>query len=302
MRIHFVLLAAAGIVACQPANESEPAAKQKVAAVETAEDVMSNGDSLVAALAAQPDEAKARFAYRHPQETLAFFEVEPGMTVVEALPGSGWYSKILIPYIGNEGQLIGADYAIEMFPLFGFFDEEFVENKKTWVTDWTAEASAWRGDNGAPVSAFVFGSMPDNFAGTADRVLFIRALHNLARFEEHSGFLTAALENAWQVLKPGGVVGVVQHHARDDKSDEFALGDHGYLKKSFVIDRMEAAGFEYVGEIEINANPNDQPADDDVVWRLPPAFQGSRKNPEAMTAMKAIGESNRMTLKFRKPE
>jgi len=287
MRIHIALLAVAGIVTFQSAAQAETAA---------------SSNRLTAALAAQPDAAKARFAYRHPQETLAFFEVEPGMTVVEALPGSGWYSKILIPYIGNEGHLIGADYAIEMFPLFGFFDEEFVENKKTWVTDWTAEASAWRNDNGAPVSAFVFGSMPDDLTGTADRVLFIRALHNLAHFEEHSGFLTAALENAWQVLKPGGIVGVVQHQARDDKSDEFALGDHGYLKKSFVIDRMEAAGFEYVGEIDINANPNDQPADDDVVWRLPPAFQGSRKNPEAMTAMKAIGESNRMTLKFRKPE
>jgi predicted methyltransferase len=295
-----VLLAAASIVACQPADQAEPAASEDTAATESVTE--STGNSLAATLAAHPEETQARYAWRHPQETLEFFEVEPGMTVVEALPGGGWYSKILVPYLGRDGQLVGADYSMEMWPLFGFIDEEFIDNRKTWVIDWTAEAALWYGEDGAPISAFVFGSMPDSMAGTADRVLLIRALHNLARFEEQGGYLTAALEETYRVLKPGGIVGVVQHHARDDKSDEFALGDHGYLKKSFIIAQMEKAGFEFVGGSDINANPNDQPADDDVVWRLPPILQGNADNAEAKAAMEAIGESNRMTLKFRKTE
>jgi predicted methyltransferase len=287
MRILPLMLATASIIACQTIIAAES---------------LAGDNALATALAEQPEDVKARYGHRHPRVTLEFFEVEPGMTVVEALPGGGWYSKVLISALGTDGQLIGADYSIEMFPLFGFFDEAFVDNRRNWIADWTADAAGWQGDHGAPATAFVFGSMPENLAGTADRVLLIRALHNLARFEGDGGYLSAATKDAFRVLKPGGIVGVVQHQAREDKSDKFAMGDHGYLKKSFVIKRMEMAGFEFMGEIDINQNPNDQPGDDDVVWRLPPALQGSRDNPEATAAMEAIGESNRMTLKFRKPE
>jgi predicted methyltransferase len=111
-----------------------------------------------------------------------------------------------------------------------------------------------------------------------------------------------ALEDAYNVLKPGGVLGVVQHHARDDMSDEWANGSHGYMKKQFVIDRVVAAGFELVAESDINANDKDQPSHDDIVWRLPPTYATSRDNEELKATYAAIGESNRMTLKFRKPE
>ena len=302
MRIYLVLLAVASIVACQPAEQAEPVADEALAAIESTTDAASSSASLAAILATKPEKVQARYAYRHPQETLEFFGVEPGMTVVEALPGGGWYSKVLIPYLGSEGQLVGADYDIAMFPLFGFFDDESIEKKKTWVADWTAEASEWVGENGAPVAAFVFGSMPDSMDGSADAVLFIRALHNLNRFEEQGGYLTTAITESWRALKPGGILGVVQHHARDDRSDAFALGDHGYLKKSLVIAHLESAGFEFVGEIDVNANPADQPGDDDIVWRLPPTLMGSKDKPEVKAAMETIGESNRMTLKFRKPE
>jgi len=103
------------------------------------------------------------------------------------------------------------------------------------------------------------------------------------------------------VLKPGGTMGVVQHHAREDMSDEFADGSHGYLKKSFVIAAAEQAGFEFVAESDINANPNDQPGEEDIVWRLPPSFATSAEDPELKAKLAAVGESNRMTLKFRKP-
>jgi predicted methyltransferase len=259
-------------------------------------------ERLASALAAQPEEMQARYEFRHPQETLEFFGIKPGMTVVEALPGGGWYTKILLPYIGAEGQLIGADYSDDMYPLFGFFSEEQLEERKTFATDFPESAKEWGGENGAPASGFKLGAMPDEMKGTADAVLFIRALHNLARFEGQGGFLTAALQNAYDVLKPGGVVGVVQHEAREDKSDEFADGSHGYLKSSFVIEQMKAAGFELVAAADFNQNDKDQPSDTDIVWRLPPGLFTSRDNPELKAELTAIGESNRMTLKFRKPE
>jgi predicted methyltransferase len=137
--------------------------------------------------------------------------------------------------------------------------------------------------------------------GTADAVLFVRALHNLNRFEKQGGFLTSALADTLAVLKPGGVVGVVQHKAPAGRSDEWADGSRGYLNQSMVIARFEAAGFEYLGASEVNLNPADVPAEDEVVWRLPPSLQMSKNNPELTAKYEAIGESNRMTLLFRKP-
>ena len=252
-------------------------------------------------LADQPEDVQARYQYRHPAETIEFFGLEPGMTVVETLPGGGWYTKILLPYLGEDGKVIGADYAQDMYPKFGFFDEEFIASKETWVQDWPEQAQAWRHEDSASVDAFALGSLPEAMHGSADAVLFIRALHNLARFEDDGGYLTAALADAYDVLKPGGIVGIVQHEARPDMPDDWADGSRGYLKQSFVIDAMEAAGFEFVEASDINNNPDDQPTTEDIVWRLPPSFNGSQDNPELREEMQAIGESHRMTLKFRKP-
>ena len=257
---------------------------------------------LTTVLEAQPEMTQKRYQYRHPQQTIEFFGVAPGMTVVEALPGGGWYSKVLLDYLGKDGSLIGADYAQDMYPKFGFYSEERLEEKKTWVKTWTAEAESWRGDDSASVSAFQLGSMPKSINGSADAVLFIRALHNLNRFEGDGGYLTAALTDAFEALKPGGILGVVQHHASDAMPDEWAGGQRGYLKKEFLIKRLEAAGFEFEAASDINANPKDQPGEDDIVWRLAPTFATSGDNPELKKKLAAIGESNRMTLKFRKPE
>ncbi len=253
-------------------------------------------------LAAQTEKVQDRYQYRHTKETLEFFGIEPGMTLVEGLPGGGWYTKILLPYLGADGVLIGADYAVDMYPRFGFFKQEDLDAKKTWVADWTKEANGWRTDGDAAVVAFQFGSMPDDMKGTADAVLMIRALHNLARFENEGAYLSKALSDAFDALKPGGVVGVVQHMARDEMADDFADGSHGYLKQDFLIEHMEQAGFVFEASSDINNNPADQPKATDIVWRLPPSYATSRDKPELKEKMKAIGESNRMTLRFRKPE
>ena len=265
---------------------------------------VADSDKLAAVLAAQPDDVRARYEYRHPQETIEFFGIEPGMTVIEGLPGRGWYTKILLPYLGADGHLVGANYPLDLWPNFPFANEEFMATMSKWLETWPADAEEWRGEDGASVAAFWFGSLPEDMAGTADVVFLVRALHNLARFQDEgvSDFLDAALADAYDVLKPGGVLGVVQHEARPDMPDTWANGANGYLKKQFVIDQVEEAGFEFVGESDINANPADQPTTDDIVWRLPPSFATSREDPELKAKYEAVGESNRMTLKFRKPE
>jgi predicted methyltransferase len=259
---------------------------------------------LAAVIAAQPDDAKARYEYRHPQETIEFFGIEPGMTVVEGLPGRGWYTKILLPYLGSDGHLVGANYALDMWPNFSFANEEFMAGMSKWLETWPADAEEWRGEAGASIAAFWFGSMPEDMAETADVVFLVRALHNLARFQNEGvgTYLDAALADAFNVLKPGGVLGIVQHHARDDMPDDWANGANGYLKKQFVIDQVTEAGFEFVAASDINANPADQPTTDDIVWRLPPSYATSREDPELKAKYEAVGESNRMTLKFRKPD
>lgn len=264
-----------------------------------------DGARLDAALGAQTAEVQARYKWRHPKATLEFFGVAPGMTVVDVLPGGdGYYSKILISYLGKEGRVIGADYSPEMWKLFGgFADAEFLAKKTTWAADWTAIAEGWRaGADSAAVAAFAYGALPEDMKGTADVVLMVRAMHHFNRFEEEGGFRTSALKETMEILKPGGVVGVVQHRSPEENSDKWAEGDNGYLKQSQLIAAFVAAGFEFLGSSEINANAADTPTEDDIVWRLPPTLGTSRNDPALRARMEAIGESDRMTLKFRKPE
>lgn len=299
MHKYIVLLLAVTLAACQPATESQSdSAAEKAAAAESAK----KDTRLAAVLDAQPEDVRARYQYRHPKETLEFFGIEPGMIVVEGLPGRGWYTKVLLPYLGKDGHLIGATYAMDMWPNFAFANAEFLKTQSTWTTDWPVSAEEWRDQDSATVAAFNFGAMPESWAGTADVVFLARVLHNLANFEDEGGFLSEAMADVFATLKPGGMLGIVQHQARDDMSDEFADGSHGYLKKSFVIAVAEQAGFEFSAESAINENPKDQPGEEDVVWRLPPSFGTSQDNPELKAEMEAIGESNRMTLKFRKPQ
>ena len=291
-----------------PTSETTPVAEPAAATVEMAAEAAAEGAavpaaaSLAAVLAAQPEAVQARYAARHPAETLAFFGIEPGMQVIEALPGGGWYTKILAPYLGAEGTLVGVDYDPTLFPLFGYMSDEQLKAKLSWPQDWLVDAKGWFDTPVATLDAFQFGAVPPRLAGQVDAALFVRALHNMARFDDQGGFLATSLMNTKAALKPGGVVGVVQHMAPENADDAWADGSAGYLKKSFVIAQFEAAGFELVGDSDINANPLDQPTGEDVVWRLPPTLSGSADKPELAAAMNAIGESTRMTLLFKKPQ
>ena len=290
--------AALALVAC-----GGDAAKTATDMADKAEMAMKvDSAKLATILAAQPDKAKARYDARNPQATLEFFGIAPGMTVVEALPGGGWYSKILVPYLGNDGHLVGVDYSIDMWSEFGgrLSSPEFIEGKKTWAAEWAEGAKAWQAGTTGDISAFTFGARDTAMDGKVDAVLFIRAMHNVSRFEAKGGYMTQALADTHALLKPGGIVGVVQHQGPEGNTDEWAVGSSGYLKKSNVIAAFEAAGFKLVAESDINENPKDVPTNDDIVWRLPQSLSTSREDPELRAKMEAIGESNRMTLLFKK--
>lgn len=257
--------------------------------------------SLEAVLAAQSSKVQARYTARHPRETLEFFGIKSGMTVIEGFPGGGWYSDILSPYLGPDGQLIGADYALEMYPKFNFYGDDYLAAKKTWARTWTEERLARNGNRGARTSAFAFGSMTADVDGKVDAVLLIRALHNLARFENDGGYLSIALKEIYRALKPGGVVGVVQHIGPEDGADTWLDGSHGYLKKSTVLEFMEKAGYKFVAESEVNLNSADRRTEGDIVWRLPPSLVTSKEDPALRKKLESIGETTRMTLLFRKP-
>ncbi len=281
--------AALTLAACKPANTAQ------APAVDTA--------ALGQILDVQTDKSKARYVYRNPAETIAFFGLTRGMKVAEALPGGNWdgswYTRILAPYLGKDGHITGVDYAPEMWPLFGgFATPEFIKAKETWPAQWTGSVSDAGGDAGPAVSAFTFSTVPSGDKGSYDAVLFIRALHNMSRFEDAGGYMSTAITTAHDLLKPGGIVGVVQHRAPESASDDWANGQNGYIKQSAVIAAFEAAGFKLAGSSDINANAKDMPQEGDFVWRLPPSLSGSKEDPAKRAQMQAIGESDRMTLKF----
>lgn len=286
--------------AMEKADEAMEKADEAMDKAEAAVEVTAEA-KLAAVLAAQPEEAQARYGARNPAETLAFFGIEPGMVVAEALPGGGWYSKILLPYLGEEGALVGAHYPDDLWPKFGFGDE-WAATRIEGTANWPTQAAEWGIEGGAKIKSVQLTKMPEEANGKLDAILFIRALHNLNRFsDEETPYMTDTLTEAYRVLKPGGIVGVVQHSAPEANSDEWANGSNGYLKEAAVIAAFEGAGFELVGSSDMNANPNDVPTEEEFVWRLPPVLVGTDEGTPERAAYEAVGESNRMTLKFRKP-
>lgn len=242
---------------------------------------------------ARRDEDRARDEFRHPAEALAFFGIEPGMTVAEALPGGGWYTRVLLPYLTPDGNYIALDYQSGVW-------EEMYGDK--WA-DKAAEVEAWpetapaeiakNGPAGGHIEAYRIGETPEALDGHVDAVLFVRALHHLNRFDVV--YLDEAIVDSYAMLKPGGVVGVIQHRAKADASDDYASGDNGYLRQADVISAFERAGFVLADESEMNANPDDSADYEGGVWTLPPTGGGGEDYAD-------IGESDRMTLKFVKPE
>jgi len=226
---------------------------------------------------------RARDQYRHPAETLSFFGLEPKMTVVEISPGGGWYTEVLAPVLAKGGKL----YAAHNNPAAS---ERAAQSAETFK-DKLAKDPVYRG-----VEVTSFGK--DDYdglapAGSADMVLTFRNVHNW----HMGGFAGDAFKGFYRALKPGGVLGVVEHRLPEDRPDE-AMKSSGYMKRSTIDAPAEAAGFKLAGESEINANPKDTADYPKGVWTLPPNLTEGEVDKARYLA---IGESDRMTLKFVKP-
>lgn len=228
---------------------------------------------------------KARDHYRHPLQTLAYFDVTPDQTVIEITPGGGWYAKVLAPWIAGSGQYIAA-IGQSQKP-----DSEASQSDSALEQLFKAEPKVFAGakivrfDPKAPV----FGA-PDS----ADRVLTFRNVHNWAA----GGTAAAMFKGFYNVLKPGGILGVVDHRA-DAKASLDAVKDSGYLPVAYVVKLATDAGFKLDGESEINANPADDHNHPKGVWTLPPTYAAGDADHAKYAA---IGESDRMTLRFVKPK
>ncbi|MGZ8285153.1 MAG: class I SAM-dependent methyltransferase [Allosphingosinicella sp.] len=243
-----------------------------------------HADTSIAAAVGAPTRTeanRARDRYRHPRETLGFFGVKPGDTVVEIWPGGGWYTEILAPllrengtyYAAGNGRVLGGARALQ------------AKDSSTYGAIRYAAFPA-----GMPEA-----TEPPVPAGTADVVLTFRNVHNWIMPDRP--FADEAFRQMFAMLKPGGTLGVAEHRL-PESADPAREKSSGYLKVSTVRRLAEAAGFRFVAASEINANPADTKDHPGGVWSLPPSLRGKDVDRERFLA---IGESDRMTLKFVKP-
>jgi predicted methyltransferase len=245
------------------------------------------GDALQAAVDGdhRTDAFAARDEYRNPVETLRFFEVEPHHTVVEIWPGAGWYTEILAPYLQEDGVLYAAHFPENT-------EVEYFQKSRSAFMNKLAEKPPVYGT--VVVTEFGPGSeQPPAPLRTVDRVLTFRNVHNWLNNE----FIGQAFADFYAVLEPGGILGVVEHRAKPGTSVEDMM-QSGYMTEEYVIKMATRAGFELVAKSDINANPDDAANHPKGVWTLPPSLALGEKDREKYLN---IGESDRMTLKFRKP-
>ena len=228
-------------------------------------------------------EHRARDGYRHPKATLDFFGLRPDQTVIEITPGGGWYSEILAPLLRDNGHYVAAVKA-PAADAEARVDDSALHRKFAADPARYDRASIVTFDPHAPV----FGA-----AGSADRVLTFRNVHNWTQ----DGTAPAMFKAFFTVLKPGGVLGVVDHRAAADATLA-SVQSSGYLPTASVVKLATDAGFTLAGSSEINANPKDNRDHPKGVWTLPPTLAlGEQDRAKYL----AIGESDRMTLRFVKP-
>lgn len=227
----------------------------------------------------------ARNEYRHPVETLRFFDVQPTHNVIEINPGTGWYTEILGPYLKEQGALtltvFADDSARDYAPPLNKAIKELTANKDLFgtVNYVVLDAPEHLGPLAPPASV--------------DRVLTFRNVHSWMADDAAE----KVFANFFEALKPGGILGVVEHRAKTDTAQD-PRSANGYVREDYVIKLAEDAGFKLVEKSEINANPKDTADYLDGVWELPPRLRTAEENKEKH---RAIGESDRMTLKFIKP-
>ena len=241
-------------------------------------------DLLAEVIASEHRDAKyvARDVYRHPEETLSFFGIMPDMHVLEILPGGGWYTEILAPYLKDDGLLAVASFGHQ-------HSVEYLRNiHNKLVEKFDGEPEIY---GKVVLGVFQGEAYLENFEDASfDMVLTFRNTHNWIR----RGGVEDIYRSFYRVLKPGGILGVVQHRA-EAGSDAKVTAEMGYVPESYIIGLLEGIGFELVKKSETNANPKDTRDYPEGVWTLPPTYRLGEKDRAKYTA---IGESDRMTMKF----
>jgi predicted methyltransferase len=226
---------------------------------------------------------RARDAHRNPRQTLLFFGIRPEMTVVEIAPAAGWYTEVIAPLLRERGRYVAA-----LSPL-----DPSSENSRRQHENFRRFLDAAPGAlDKVEIAPFTPGEriLPD---GTADMVLTFRNVHSwMAR-----GAAERAFDSMYRALKPGGVLGVVEHRGNPQVPQD-PQARTGYVNQAYAVRLIEAAGFRLVATAEINANPRDTKDYPDGVWTLPPVYARRDADREQYAA---IGESDRFTLKFEKP-
>lgn len=287
MRNIFVVVVLGLTLGCgRASNETDAPAASNPASTEGGErtTVLPPAGDLDAAVAGEhrPPENRARDIYRHPVETLVFFEIEPDMDVLEVSPGGGWYTEILAPYLRASGKLTVALPSAE---------RRRAKYRKRFLDMQAARPELFGAIDVVtfdPPSPIELG--PDE---SVDLVLTFRNTHNWIG----DGGENEAYGAIFDVLRPGGVLGVVQHRAADG-TNPTETAKSGYVSEAYVIAVATEAGFELVGRSDINRNAKDSHEHPEGVWTLPPAL---RLGEQDKSRYLEIGESDRMTLKFRKP-
>lgn len=288
-----LILAGTALVACQ--SEEEPAEEQAAASESSAQASSASADqtpfregSLADILASdhRSEENRARDLYRNPEATLFFFGLSPTDTVIEINPGGGWYMEVIAPFVNEEGQYIAAHPNPELddMPSYVVDQAKQIEQRVEAQDALFGNAEVQFYDPSEPVLG-----EPES----ADKVLTFRNVHGWV----NSGQAEAMFEAFAEVLKPGGVLGVVQHRAEDGSSAE-ETAKTGYVSEEAVIAFAEAAGLSLEERSNLNANPKDTRDHPEGVWTLPPSLALGEEN---KGDYEAIGESDRMTLKFVKP-
>ena len=241
---------------------------------------------LAMAGAQRSDAHRARDAARHPAETLAFFGFRPGLRVVELWPGGGWYTEILAPTLRGRGELVVASYGEASEPDYRPRSHRALLEKFATAPETYSEVEVVVLD---PPERTKFAE-----PGSVDLLLTFRNTHNWVS----AGHVEAVYGAAFEALRPGGVLGVVQHRALPG-ADPVESATRGYVPEAYLVETLESLGFQLQARSEINANPRDTKDYPGGVWTLPPLLlTQEQEDPERF---RAIGESDRMTLRFVKP-